>query len=68
VGDYEFKWAREYGNVQTHLQRDRLVVADPTALKHILHMHGNHFAKPKDGQKLVEMTLGKGLVWAPTGS
>jgi hypothetical protein len=58
VGDCEFKWVREYGNVWrqhgclgvsehsieypplliwTKLQRDRLVVADPKALRYILH-------------------------------
>ncbi|KAF8266543.1 cytochrome P450 [Lactarius quietus] len=70
VGDCEFKWAQEYGNVWRHhgcLGKDRLVVADPTALRYILHVHGNHFSKPKDVQKSVEMTFGRGLVWAPSG-
>ncbi|KAH9066220.1 cytochrome P450 [Lactarius vividus] len=67
VGDCEFKWAREYGNVwQQHgcLGRNRLVVADPKALRHILHAPGYRFDKPKDLQKLMELTLGKGIVWA----
>ncbi|KAN0129605.1 cytochrome P450 [Lactarius tabidus] len=70
VGDCEFKWARKYGNVwrqQGSLGKGRLVVADPTALRYILHVPGNHFGKPMDGQKVVEMTYGKGLVWAPSG-
>jgi cytochrome P450 len=70
VGDSEFQWAREYGNVwRLHgcLGKDRLVVADPTALKHILQVAENNFHKPRDAEKLVEMTLGKGLVWAPSG-
>ncbi|KAN0129604.1 cytochrome P450 [Lactarius tabidus] len=70
VGDYEFQWAREYGKVwRMHgcLGKDRLVVADPTALRHILQVPGNHFHKPKDVDQLVEMTFGQGLVWAPSG-
>ena len=50
------------------MQNDRLVVADPMALRHILQVSGNRFHKPKQVEKLVEMTLGKGLVWAPSGS
>ena len=50
------------------MQIDRLVVADPTALRHILQVPGNHFYKPKQVEDMLEMTLGKGLVWAPSGS
>lgn len=70
VGDCEFKWAREYGNVWRQngcLGKDRLVVADPTALKYILQVAENNFDKPKDAEKLAEMTFGKGLLWAPSG-
>ncbi|KAI9446023.1 cytochrome P450, partial [Lactarius indigo] len=67
VGDCEFKWAREYGNVwRLHgcLGKDRLVVADPEALRYILHVPGYHFDKRKEARKLAEITLGKGLTWA----
>ncbi|KAH8977852.1 cytochrome P450 [Lactarius akahatsu] len=67
VGDCEFKWAREYGNVwRQHgcLGTDRLVVADPEALRYILHVPGYHFDKRKEVLKFVEMTFGRGLTWA----
>jgi hypothetical protein len=56
-----------YSPPKTCLQKDRLVVADPTALKHILQVAENNFRKPKDSEKLIEMKMGKGLVWAPSG-
>ncbi|KAI9446021.1 cytochrome P450 [Lactarius indigo] len=67
AGGCEFKWAREYGNVwRQHgcLGKDRLVVADPKALRYILHVPGYHFDRRKDVQKLIEMTSGRGLTWA----
>ncbi|KAH9035922.1 cytochrome P450 [Lactarius pseudohatsudake] len=67
VGDCEFKWARGYGNVwRQHgcLGKDHLVVADPEALRYILHVPGYHFDKRKDMQKSTELTFGRGLVWA----
>ncbi|KAH9032515.1 cytochrome P450 [Lactarius hengduanensis] len=67
VGDCEFKWVREYGNVwRQHgcLGKDHLVVADPEALRYILHVPGYHFDKRKDMQKSTELTFGRGLVWA----
>ncbi|KAH8998308.1 cytochrome P450, partial [Lactarius hatsudake] len=63
VGDCESKWEREYGDVwRQHgcLGRNRLVVADPKALRHILHAPGYYFDKPKD---VIELTLGRGLAW-----
>ncbi|KAH9066230.1 cytochrome P450 [Lactarius vividus] len=67
VGDCEFKWAREYGNVWRHhgcLGKDHLVIADPEALRYILHVPGYHFDKRKDVQKTTELSFGRGLVWA----
>ncbi|KAH8998317.1 cytochrome P450 [Lactarius hatsudake] len=67
AGDCEFKWAREYGNVwRQHgcLGTDRLVVADPEALRHILHVPGYHFDKRKEVLRFLEMTFGRGLTWA----
>ncbi|KAH9032518.1 cytochrome P450 [Lactarius hengduanensis] len=67
AGDCEFKWAREYGNVwRQHgcLGTDRLVVADPEALRYILHVPGYHFDKRKEVLKFIEMTFGRGLTWA----
>ncbi|KAH9018097.1 cytochrome P450 [Lactarius pseudohatsudake] len=67
AGDCEFKWAREYGNVwRQHgcLGTDRLVVADPGALRYILHVPGYHFDKRKEVLKFIEMTFGRGLTWA----
>ncbi|KAH9071037.1 cytochrome P450, partial [Lactarius deliciosus] len=67
VGDCEFKWAREYGNVwRQHgcLGANHLVVADPEALRYILHVPGYHFDKRKDMQKSTELTFGRSLVWA----
>ncbi|KAH9066231.1 cytochrome P450 [Lactarius vividus] len=67
AGDCEFKWARKYGNVWRHhgcLGKDRLVVADPEALRHILNVPGYHFDRRKEAVKFVEMTFGRGLTWA----
>jgi cytochrome P450 len=67
VGDCEFKWFREYGNVwRQHgcLGRDHLVVADPKALRYILNDPGYHFEKPRDTRKMIEIILGRGLGWA----
>ncbi|KAI9446009.1 cytochrome P450 [Lactarius indigo] len=67
VGDREFKWAREYGNVwRQHgcLGRDILVVADPKALRYILHVPDYRFDKPKNVQKTIELMHGRGLIWA----
>lgn len=45
-----------------------MVVADPAAVKYILQAAGNTFVKPRDAEKLAEMTFGQGLFWAPSGS
>jgi len=66
VGDCEFKWARQYGAVWRQsgcLGRDRLVVADPKALRHIFHTSGYNFGRPKDALKTTELVFGKGLSW-----
>ncbi|KAH8998334.1 cytochrome P450 [Lactarius hatsudake] len=60
VGDYEFKWMREYGRSQT----DRLMVADPKALKHILHSAGYHYLKTIDRAQFSRLAAGNGLVAA----
>ncbi|KAI0284851.1 cytochrome P450 [Russula brevipes] len=67
VGDCEFKWARQYGAVWRQsgcLGRDRLVVADPKALRHIFHTSGYNFGRPKDALKMTELIFGKGISWA----
>ncbi|KAH9012298.1 cytochrome P450 [Lactarius pseudohatsudake] len=51
VGDCEFKWMREYGSAWRRtgcLGTDRLMLADPKALKHILHSPGYHYPKTID--------------------
>ncbi|KAI0284849.1 cytochrome P450 [Russula brevipes] len=71
VGDREFKWARKYGAVWHQsgcFGRDRLVVADPKALQYILHTSGYRFVKAPEALKMIELLLGKGLVWAHGGS
>ncbi|KAI9449717.1 cytochrome P450 [Lactarius psammicola] len=46
VGDCEFKWMREYGSAWRRagcFGTDRLMLADPKAIKHMLHSAGYHY-------------------------
>ncbi|KAH8998335.1 cytochrome P450 [Lactarius hatsudake] len=67
VGDCEFKWMREYGSAWRRtgcLGTDRLVLADPKALKHVLHSAGYHYPKTTDRTQVSRMVSGNGLVAA----
>ncbi|KAH9173529.1 cytochrome P450 [Lactarius sanguifluus] len=67
VGDYEFKWMREYGSAWRRtgcLGTDRLMVADPKASKHILHSAGYHYPKTIDRAQFSRLAAGNGLVAA----
>ncbi|KAH8998336.1 cytochrome P450 [Lactarius hatsudake] len=67
VGDCEFKWMREYGSAWRRtgcLGTDRLMLADPKALKHILHSAGYHYSRTIDRAQFSRMATGNGIVVA----
>ncbi|KAH9025552.1 cytochrome P450 [Lactarius hengduanensis] len=67
VGDCEFKWMREYGSAWRRtgcLGTDRLMLADPKALKHVLHSAGYHYPKTIDRAQVSRMATGNGIVAA----
>lgn len=50
------------------LQEDRLWVADPKALHHILELSGYLYEKPYAFRERHAVTLDRGLFWAAGGS
>ncbi|KAH8995441.1 cytochrome P450 [Lactarius akahatsu] len=67
VGDCEFMWMREYGSAWRRtgcLGTDRLMLADPKALKHILHSAGYHYSRTIDKAQFLRMATGNGIVVA----
>ncbi|KAH9066245.1 cytochrome P450 [Lactarius vividus] len=67
VGDCEFKWMREYGSAWRRtgcLGTDRLMLADPKALKHVLHSAGYHYLKTIERAQFSRLAAGNGLVAA----
>jgi len=64
VGDCEFKWMREYGSAWRRagcLGTDRLMLADPKAIKHVLHSAGYHYAKTVDRAQVLKLLIGNGI-------
>ncbi|KAI9430949.1 cytochrome P450 [Lactarius psammicola] len=67
VGDCEFKWMREYGSAWRRagcFGTDRLMLADPKAIKHILHTAGYHYPKTVDRAQFSKLITGNGIVGA----
>jgi cytochrome P450 len=66
VGDCEFKWMREYGSAWRRagcFGTDRLMLADPKAIKHILHSAGSyHYPKAAERAHILKQVTGNGLV------
>ena len=46
------------------MQEDRLWIADPAALNHILHKSGYVYAKPSNMREQAGLFTDRGLVWA----
>ena len=46
------------------MQEDRLWIADPAALNHILHKSGYLYAKPGHVREWTSLVVDRGLVWA----
>ncbi|KAF8266042.1 cytochrome P450 [Lactarius quietus] len=64
VGDCEFKWMREYGSVWRRagcFGIDHLMLADPKALKHVLHSAGYLYPKSVEKAQFHKLMSGKGL-------
>ncbi|KAL0951045.1 hypothetical protein HGRIS_007785 [Hohenbuehelia grisea] len=67
VGDLEFEWVREYGEVMRTggcWGIDQLLVADPRALQYILQGGGYHYPKRAEMNESTRHLMGRGLVWA----
>jgi len=67
VGDCEFKWMREYGSAWRRagcFGKDHLMVADPKAIKHILHSAGYPYLKATDRVQLMKLISGNGIIAA----
>ena len=45
-------------------QEDRLWIADPKAINHILQKPGHLYAKPDDGRERAALLAGQGILWA----
>ena len=50
------------------MQEDRLWIADPKAVNHILQKSGYLYGKPKNTQERASLLSGRGVVWAQGGS
>ncbi|KAN0129562.1 cytochrome P450 [Lactarius tabidus] len=64
VGDFEFKWMREYGSAWRRagcFGTDHLMLADPKAIKHILHSAGYHYPKAAERAQILNLVSGNGL-------
>ncbi|KAF8260788.1 cytochrome P450 [Lactarius quietus] len=64
VGDCEFKWMREYGSAWRRtgcFGINHLMLADPKALKHILHSAGYHYPKAPEKAQFVKLFAGNGI-------
>jgi cytochrome P450 len=67
VGDCEFKWMREFGSAWRRagcFGADRLMLADPKAIKHILHSAGYHYPKTVERAHFIKLISGDGIVSA----
>jgi len=49
------------------MQEDRLWIADPKAVNHILQKSGYLYGKPKNTQERASLLSGRGVVWAQGG-
>ncbi|KAF8258386.1 cytochrome P450 [Lactarius quietus] len=67
VGDCEFKWMREYGSAWRRagcFGIDHLMLADPKAIKHVLHSAGYHYLKAVERAQISKLINGNGIVAA----
>ncbi|KZV60942.1 cytochrome P450 [Peniophora sp. CONT] len=67
VGDVEFAWMKEFGSVwktKGCMGEERLSIADPKALQHVLQTSGYRYPKTAEYRGNVRMVMGDGLVWA----
>jgi len=46
------------------VQEERLWVADPKAIHHILQKPGHLYLKPDDGRERAALLAGQGILWA----
>jgi len=46
------------------VQEDRLWIADPKAINHILQKSGYLYSKPRNTQERASLLSGRGVVWA----
>ncbi|KAF8518583.1 cytochrome P450, partial [Gautieria morchelliformis] len=67
VGDADFAWMREYGNaicIKGEFGSDVLFITDPKALQYVLNTASYRFPKPGDVRAAIQLSIGRGIVWA----
>ncbi|KAF8131874.1 cytochrome P450 [Boletus edulis] len=67
VGEADFSWQSHYGNVvrfKSVFGEDRLLIADPKALRKILNISTDSYPKLPNYRVLGRMITGKGIIWA----
>ncbi|KAG6382153.1 hypothetical protein JVT61DRAFT_798 [Boletus reticuloceps] len=67
VGEAEFSWQSQYGNVvrfKSVFGEDRLLIADPKALRKIMNISTDSYPKLPNYRVLGRMITGKGIIWA----
>ncbi|KAK7472252.1 hypothetical protein VKT23_000373 [Stygiomarasmius scandens] len=67
AGLTDFKWQQLYGDVirfKASFNNDRMLIADPKALQHILQTSGYKWQKYTERKELSRLTGGRGILWA----
>ncbi|KAJ6561567.1 cytochrome P450 [Mycena vulgaris] len=67
VGELDFTWNRQYGGawrIDDCFGGELLMVADPKAIHHILHVQGYGYPKTRQSKQFVALAFGRGVSWA----
>ncbi|KAJ8594234.1 cytochrome P450 [Rhizopogon salebrosus TDB-379] len=67
VGDADFKWQAQYGNVvrfKGTFGEDQLLISDPAAMQYIFAKSNSQFPKQHERLVLSQMVIGKSVAWA----
>ncbi|KAJ7753348.1 cytochrome P450 [Mycena maculata] len=67
VGELDFAWNRQYGGawrIDDCFGGELLMVADPKAIHHILHVQGYGYPKTRQSKQFVALAFGRGVSWA----
>ncbi|KAG6370177.1 hypothetical protein JVT61DRAFT_12324 [Boletus reticuloceps] len=64
IGEADFAWQSQYGNIVRFKSEDRLLVTDPEALRRILNTSTQTYSKLPNYRIASRMLHGTGLLWA----